>query len=344
VNLNVIYSTAHTNYGTVFDQMLGQLGPREGVQFDAEDDVGAMMNHFFDRGYTGNIGFGDGSSIMYGPLTRTMDRAAYLRASVGYPRCVTYAATLKLSVSMEHFINAGVDGIIAYAGYEPQLIDIVTNHHPELRLATREDNPFQPLNEAYAVEILTGSDGTDADIEFTLHGCRGNATITVNSGFIIPVFYNTHRFEAGNYDWVTIPSKDLGELQSITINNLGGAAYSQWEVAEIRVSSANYIGPHSYSTTVGAIIPDGAITNLTLTPQFALPPPTIQCPTAQVVPNDPDQCGAVVAFAPEVGGLCDDVTAVCVPLREQCSRLEPRRSYATPQTRRVPPLLPAHLR
>ena len=179
VNLNVIYSTPSLDEGEVFNQMLGQLLPREGVQFDAMDNVADTVNYFFNHGYYDNIGYGDGTSLQYGPLTRAMDRAAFLRASVGYPKCVTYAYLLDLTVSMEHFINAGVDGLIVKDGNQDQLLDIVTNSHPELRLATREDNPFKPENEAYGLEFLTGSDGTDADIEFTLHGCKGSASITV---------------------------------------------------------------------------------------------------------------------------------------------------------------------
>jgi hypothetical protein len=316
VNLNVIYSVPYTNDGTVFDQIIPKLGPREGVQIDADDRPGVMMDYFFNRGYFGNIGYGDGTSLQYGPLTRAMDFAAFLRASIGFPRAVSYVYLIDLADSMRHFINCGVDGMIVKAGNESQLTNIVAQEHPEIRLATRDDNPFQPLNEAYGIQIITGNDGTDADIKFTLHGCRGNATITVNSGYFIsqfPVFYDTHRFEAGNHDWVTIPSKDLGEIKSITIDNLGGANNSQWQVAQIHVRSQRYIGAGEYAHTSSVLIPNGVTTNLTLTPSFTLPPPTIQCPTAQIVPNDANQCGAVVTFAPEVSGLCDDVTAVCAP-------------------------------
>jgi hypothetical protein len=313
VNLNVIYSTAYTNRGVVFDQMLGQLQEREGVQFDGDDRPGIALDYFFDRGFFGNIGYGDGDGIQYGPLTRIMDKAAFLRASTGFPRAVSYVWLIDLGDSMRHFINCGVDGMIVKAGNESQATNIVVQEHPEIRLATRDDNPFQPLNEAYGLQILTGGNGTDADIQFTLHGCRGNATITVNSGYFIPLLYDTHRFEAGYYDWVTIPSKDLGEIQSISIDNQGGANNSQWEVAEIRVRSQRYIGAGEYATASSVLIPNGVKTNLTLTPSFTLPPPTIQCPAVQVVANDPGQCGAVVTFAPQVSGLCDDVTAVCVP-------------------------------
>jgi len=312
VNLNIIYSTGYTNYGTVFDLIYDKLNEREGVQFDADDRPGIMLDYFFDHGYHGNIGYGDGTSTQYVPLTRAMDRAAYLRASIGFPRVISDVYLIDLADSMRHFINCGVDGIIVKAGNESQLTNIVAQEHPEIRLATRDDNPFQPLNEAYGIQILTGNDGTDADIKFTLHGCRGDATITVNAGDII-TGYVTDRFESGNQDWVTIPSKDIGEVQSITIKNLGGGLYPKWAVSEVHVSSARYIGANHYSATSGATITNGGVVTLTLKPALPLPPPTIQCPTAQIVLSDPNQCGAVVGFAPEVSGLCDDVTAVCDP-------------------------------
>jgi hypothetical protein len=323
VNLNVIYSTASLDGGEVFNQMLGQLLPREGVQFDDLDDAADAVNYFFSHGYYDNIGYGDGTSIQYGPLTRAMDRAAFLRASVGYPKCVSYAFLIDLAVSMEHFINAGVDGLIVKDGNQGQLLDIVTNNHPELRLATREDNPFHPENEAYGIEFITGSDGTDADIEFTLHGCNGSASITVNAGYIIPGIYNTHRFEADNYDWVTIPSKDIGPLESITIKDLGGALNPDWRIAEVHVSSARYLGADAadaqgkgtreYRFVSGAYVGSGDTTNLVLTPNFDTPRPTIQCPASFQVPADLNQCGATVTFNPAVDGPCPNITAVCVP-------------------------------
>jgi hypothetical protein len=315
VNLNIIYSTAKTNYGTVFELMYSKLNDREGVQFDGNDSPWVAVDYFFNHGYASNIGYGDGTSFQYGPLARIMDRAVFLRAAIGYPRVVSDVFLIDLEDSMRHFINSGVDGMIVKAGNESQATNIIALEHPEIRLATRDDNPFQPLNEAYGIQVYTDGDGTDADVKFTLNGCKGSATITVNSGLFVssPVIYDTHRFKSGDEDWVTIPSKDLGELQSITIENKGGGLYPQWHVEDIRVKSIRYIGGGEYTNTVGAIIPSGSTTNLTLTPTFTLPPPTIQCPGDQVLANNPGQCGAVLNFAPQVDGSCNDVTAVCDP-------------------------------
>jgi hypothetical protein len=235
VNLNIIYSIGSKDHFAIFDEILkkGPLSSRECLSIDGEDDPADVVQFFFDKGYSGAIGFGDGTAGPGPHLPRIMDRAAYLRASAGYPTMIPDVFLISEPTSMNFFIDAGVDGMIVTDGSQQQAVDIVKNVHDEVHLATREENPFQPLNEAYGIQIITGNDGTDADIKFTLHGCRGNATITVNSGYFIsvfPVFYDTHRFEADNYDWVTIPSKDLGEIKSITIYNLGGANNSQWQV------------------------------------------------------------------------------------------------------------------
>ena len=319
VDLNIIYSVAKIGHGEVFDNIIGKLGPREGVQVDADDSPDAVLGYFFGRDYFENIGYGDGTATPGPDLPRAIDRASFLRATIGEPKAVTYVYTLSTESSMHSFINAGVDGIIVTDGSQTELADIVTNSHPEIRMATRNDNPFHTLYETYGLEIITSNvqdAGTDADLTFTLHGCRGSATITVNTGYINALL-NSGRMEAGNTDWITIPSADLGQLTSITVHH-NGNPNDNWQLQEIRVSSLRWVGMnigHSreYTATFNQVIKMGETFNRPLTPNFTLPAPTIQCPPAQIVPNDLNQCGAVVTFAPEVKGLCDDVTAVCVP-------------------------------
>ena len=104
--------------------------------------------------------------------------------------------------------------------------------------ATRAYNPFRFPNEAYALRIRTGSDGTDANITFTLQGTLGTSTITVDTSHV-------GRMESGDTNYVTIPSQDLGALQSITVSNDGTGNGPDWELLDIAVSSARYMGAHS---------------------------------------------------------------------------------------------------
>jgi hypothetical protein len=328
VNLNVVISTAEISDGVLFDNILGQLGPREGVQFDEDNNAADAVNYFFKKGYYGNIGYGNGTAGPGPNLPRSMDKAAFLRASYGFPKAVTYVFALSEESSMHSFINGGVDGIIPDGFPPPIVLDTsyittlsnVVSTHPEIRLATRQDNPFLPLNEAYGLEINTSDvtdGGTDADLTFTLNGCRGSATITVNSGDI-RLFYSTGRMEKGNTDWVTIPSKDLGRLTSITVSNDNSGGNTGWHLKDIRVSSARYLGPnfenaHQYTATYNDWLYGNKQITLPLTPNFPDPLPTIECPAPITVANDPGKCGAVVTFTPKVDGFCPDVSAVCSP-------------------------------
>lgn len=281
VNVNIILSVAERSDGGLFDNILNQLGVREGVMIDEEDDANITNQFFFDRGYFGNIGYGDGSVGPGFHLPRAIDLAAFNRASTGFPRSVTYVYVLNSAKSEHSFINRGVDGIIPDAffdptdhDFDPSYIDdllTVVRQHPEIRLATREDNPFQTANEAYGLEIVTSdvyTAGTDSDLTFTLKGSRGQATITVNTGEIHLGYYSG-RMETGNTDHVTMPSADLGQLSSITIHNEGGLG-DDWHLASIRVSSARYLGANThhnaeFSTTFNDWIKAGETRTMPLT-------------------------------------------------------------------------------
>jgi HYR domain-containing protein len=338
VNLNVILSVATKDDLGVFDKIdLPSLREREGVQVDSENDAGAVVNYFtVDRNYAGHIAYGDGTIVQGPNLPRAIDRAAFLRASTGLPRAVTYVYTLNHVTSMHSFIESGVDGIIPDAfgsqatgdpAYITELLGVV-GEHPEIRLATRDDNPFVPALQSYGLEVRTSSDsgsGTDANINFLLVGCRGSASVTVDTGDVLPIIYDSGRMESGNTDWVTIPSKNLGKLTQVVVFNMGGGDFPQWKFDDLRVSSARWLlGPnvnHAREYTVAldgfpdntVVLDENAAVVLDLTPNFPEPLPTIQCPAPITVPNAPGQCGAAVTFSPTVSGMCLDVSAVSTP-------------------------------
>jgi hypothetical protein len=131
----------------------------------------------------------------------------------------------------------------------------VVNSHSEVRLATRDDNSYQPKLQSYGVEVTTPSgsgNGTDANLQFTLTGCKGAATMTVNTGTVVPPkfppIYSNGRMENGQTDHVTIPSKDLGTLESIQIYNDGTGLGPDWTLKDIKISSAGYIGANTNHT------------------------------------------------------------------------------------------------
>jgi glycerophosphoryl diester phosphodiesterase len=246
INVYVILSVATKDDLAVFDDILKILGQREGVMVDSEDDAGAVVNYFFTRGYRGNIGYGDGTSGIGPHLGAAIDGAAWLRATTGFPKSVTYVYTINVVDSMRTFIDAGVDGIIT--GEMPRLMGIVQGRS-DIRLATRQDNPFQPMNEAYGLKIRTGDDGTDANITFTLEGALGSATITVNTDTF-------GRMKSGHTNFVTIPSRNLGVLKSITVENDGSGNRPNWLLQDITVQSARWLKPdpsYHYTATLNGI-------------------------------------------------------------------------------------------
>src|SRR5258708_3974154 len=297
------------------------LREREGVMIDGEDNVQNVYNFFkpLPNNYL-NFGYGDGTAVnaldvsFFGAQPRALDHGAFLKASLGFPKVVSYAYLINAKIEMESYINGGVDGIIpgaitsvvpvpdtdciahyssnstyaAACAHSPittsdldvsEIGDLVSvvNSHSEIRLATRDDNPFQPKLQSYGLEIATPTgdgNGTNANLQFTLTGCKGTAQITVNTGFIIPIVYTTGRMENGQTDYVTIPSKDLGTLESIKIYNDGTGLGPEWTFKDIKISSAGYIGANfnnsfEYQALGTTTLPAFATVTLPLKANFA---------------------------------------------------------------------------
>lgn len=143
---------------------------------------------------------------------------------------------------MEEYITTGVDGIIPDHDGDIATCVTVVNGRGDIRMATRADNPFRPKNEAYALYITTADEGvfttagTDAHLTFTLNGANGSSSLTVDAN-------RAGRMEDNGINYVTIPSKDLGALTSITIKNDGAESGDDWHVNSIQVTSARWAWP-----------------------------------------------------------------------------------------------------
>ena len=75
--------------------------------------------------------------------------------------------------------------------------------------------------------------GTDANVTFTLTGNAGSAAKTVNTQLI-------KRMESDDWNWVTIPTDDLGPLQSITVQRDDQGNARDWFLDRIEVRSARF--------------------------------------------------------------------------------------------------------
>lgn len=365
-NLNVILSVgsiadAKKAFGDGTEASWAGIRPsilrdREGLMIDGEDNVLDVYNFFKSPNNYLNFGYGDGTALnsalisLSGTQPRALDHGAFLRASLGYPKIVSYAYLLNAKIEMDSYINGGVDGIIPgtitsvlpandaacsdFYSKSPftipnqyliscltspitdsdldvsEIKDLVSvvSAHPEIRLATRDDNPFLPKLQSYGVEVATptgSGNGTNANLQFTLTGCKGTANMTVNSGFIVPPTYTSGRMENGQTDYVTIPSADLGTLASITIYNDGTGLGPDWTFKDIKISSAGYVGAdldHKFEYQAVGTHTLAAFKKVTLplTPNFA-------GGTTFSAPSLPDviaQCSAALPAAPTATESC----------------------------------------
>ncbi|MFI1161861.1 PLAT/LH2 domain-containing protein, partial [Streptomyces sioyaensis] len=243
-DLNIIISIASRdeNQGAFFDQIIGILGPREGLMLDAENDPGAVANYFTRRGVR-NQGYGNGISVLnflIMPYYRyTLEAACGDRAGAGRPKFI-YVWTVNDHDELREYIRIGVDGAITDEPADLRAIIAESESAALVRLATRDDNPFEPGNYAYGLTVRTGKywrAGTDANVTFTLTGTLGTASKTVNTQLV-------NRMENRDWNYVTIPTDNLGTLKSITVQRDDDGWAPDWCLDRIIIASDRY-GAHA---------------------------------------------------------------------------------------------------
>jgi len=288
VQVNIIYSVGSTGDADNFFDYLC-IGNREGIMVDADNDPNKIYNFLKGKIATAstncnsnlplNLGYGNGAigeSTGAAPhLLTSIAEASWLRASHGYAFAIPYAfpiTTVFGTDRINEYITAGADGLIPDDDFILQdwattmssiftLGSVIQSRSDEVYLATAADDPFNPPNEAYGLRIKTLDEsgaGTDSDLTFILNGCNGSASVTVDASFQAAPFWS--RFESDDTDHVTIFSKDIGALKSITLKLKGSALDSPWHPGIIQISSASYGIPYSDNRTVdfsGTVIEDG---------------------------------------------------------------------------------------
>jgi hypothetical protein len=236
--LNVIISVASLKEARAFDGIRALLGPREGLMIDEENDPSAVAAFFTGAGVEHRC-YGNGTPlqnpIVSPHLRPAMEKACALRVGEGAFRFI-YEWTNNDAGRMREFIRTGVDGIITD---ELEMLLSLTRE-PEfrslIRLARREDNPFEQPHAGYALTVHTADvelGGTDAKLTFTLQGARGSVSKTIDASL-------HGRMERNGWDFVTIPSPDLGELASITVERDDSGSAPKWFLDRIRVESFRY--------------------------------------------------------------------------------------------------------
>ncbi|MDQ1725869.1 MAG: hypothetical protein QOG52_2897, partial [Frankiaceae bacterium] len=263
VNVNVIFSVGSEDDSAIFSQLIPALGPREGVMIDADNDPVKIYNFFKGLGADGHIAYGNGSlGVRYGFAPNVLlgiEEASWVRAGQAPTFAIPYAYPIDLASDMNAFITAGADGIIAdidfpivppiaTQGKIAELAALVASRD-DVYMATAADDPLHPVVEAYAIRVATldvAGGGTDSNITFTLTGCDGTSSVTVDTEFI-------GHMEAGGVNFVTLPSKDLGQLQSLTLSSDGSRGVfgnQPWHPDSVQISSAGWGIPFADKYTV----------------------------------------------------------------------------------------------
>ena len=205
---------------------------------DAENDPGAVSNYFTAAGVV-NQGYGNGISFVnfiLGPYYRyTLEAACGIRAQAGRPRFI-YVWTVNAHDELREYIRIGVDGAITDSPDDLRTIVAEGEFAPLIRLASRADNPFRPANFGYGLHVRTADKwmaGTDANVTFTITGAAGSVSKTVNTELI-------KRMESDSWNWVTVPSDDLGPLISLTVQRDDEGNGPDWYLDHIDVRSARF--------------------------------------------------------------------------------------------------------
>jgi len=177
-------------------------------------------------------------------MRRSIEQGVLLHAFRSAFRSV-YACTWNDLPQQKEYIRIGVDGLMAdfdrpstdHRGLQ-RLVHLVQTY-PEMRryvrMATRTDSINYGPPAAYALTVVTGTEGaegTDAMVTFTVRGELGVAKKTVDTalrggprfdndpgdvGGIIDL--GNGRMESGMTDYVVIYSPDLGQLVDVTVRN-----------------------------------------------------------------------------------------------------------------------------
>ncbi|MEV0680155.1 PLAT/LH2 domain-containing protein [Actinosynnema sp. NPDC050436] len=236
--LNVIISVASFDDVSMFDKIHGLVDGREGLMIDEENDAVAVRDHFAAHGVV-NRCYGNGNHF-FNPVTSpnlrpSVEHACALRAGEDAFKFV-YIWPINSDDYMKEVIRIGLDGIITDNVGSLKAIIGNAEFSGVVRLATRADNLFKQPNAAYGLSIHTadvGDAGTDAHLTFTLTGTNGTRSKTIDSEL-------NGRMEQGDWNHVTIPSPDLGDLLSITVERDDVGNGPDWFLDRIIVRSARY--------------------------------------------------------------------------------------------------------
>jgi glycerophosphoryl diester phosphodiesterase len=236
--LNIIISISTFHGVAMFDTIAGMLKEREGLMIDEENDPVAVANFFTGLGVQ-NRCYGNGNTVQ-SPVTSpnlrpSIEHACGIRAGHDSFKFI-YEWTTDDNERMREFIRTGVDGMISDTPATLKGVSQEAEFASLIRFATRADNPFKQPNANYEVVVHTGDvhmGGTDANVTFTVVGNAGTISKVIDTSL-------DGRMERDEWNYVTIPGPDIGQLVSITVQRDNDGNGPDWFLDKIIVRSFRY--------------------------------------------------------------------------------------------------------
>ena len=263
VNVYVIYSVGSFDDAPGLDTVAANLNDHEGVMIDSENDPAGVLNLLRAKGAR-NIAYGNGSagecSGLAPNVLTSMDQASWIRAGQPVNFAIPYAFPICNTQRMFEYMKTtdglipDLDNLIGGGTAEIGPLSVLVAAHPDVYLATSSDNPFLQGKEAYGLRVSTfdkAGAGTDSKLTFTLTGTCGSASASLDASY-------QKRFEAGDVNYVTIPSKNLGHLTSLTLSSDSANPGAAWDPQTVWFSSDTYGIPNE-SVSVNLNYDDASI-------------------------------------------------------------------------------------
>jgi len=212
-----------------------------GVGVDESNLSPAELEQHFINGKQKNFTYADGiTTFLTKPGVFENVTAAQRQRNQQEPASFKFIYTWVLSMedALRKYLNTHIDGIMVDSGAVSILKKLVNTppYNECYAMAQNGYNPFsaEPMPR-YTLEIKTADDfmaGTDAVLQFTLRGASGESLAS------LPYRSNTTAaLEKGTTTYTGIEGKDIGVIESLTVEMLTDGIGSGWLPEYIEVES-----------------------------------------------------------------------------------------------------------
>ena len=237
VPLNIVLSIGRYDDRNFFLPIIEEgLTEREGLAIDEDNEPLRVINFFEEHGIS-NYCYGNGiATIAPGPKVPNSILDAIKEKALRQNAKMVYVWTIRNESSFRNYLRMGVDGIMINENRIDNLLSVFNDVEFEdsYRLATREDNPFLPIeNSNYVLRIHTSDRkyaGTNANLFFTLTGTDGELTASIDSD-------QRRLFERNKTNFITIFGNDIGNILSLNISRDTNNRGPGWHVGTVQIES-----------------------------------------------------------------------------------------------------------